>query len=195
MATPVDIFPDIGIPVVSAVWTYNGLPPEEMSGRIVYYYERTLSSQFNDIQHIESQSLPGFGVVEIFFQPNVNINTAIAQITAAYRLFLNFYLLALRLPTFSCSMRRVFRFYNSHYPARRYHKRNFPISAKILSAHNLRPSPAPRSPRRTAAKFVRFRSISIPENFKLINFGCRCRCCLVEREPDYPRGNRENRTH
>jgi CzcA family heavy metal efflux pump len=82
-STPVDIFPDIGIPVVSAVWSYNGLPPEEMSGRIVYYYERTLSSQVNDIQHIESQSLPGYGVVKVFFQPKVNINTAIAQITAA----------------------------------------------------------------------------------------------------------------
>ena len=81
--TPTDIFPDIGIPVVSAVWTYNGLPPEEMSGRIIYYYERTLSSQVNDIQHIESQSLSGYGVVKIFFQPSVNINTAIAQITAA----------------------------------------------------------------------------------------------------------------
>lgn len=81
--TPTDIFPDIGIPVVSAVWTYNGLPPDEMSGRIVYYYERTLSSQVNDIQHIESQSLPGYGVVKVFFQPKVNINTAIAQITAA----------------------------------------------------------------------------------------------------------------
>ncbi len=83
LRTPTDIFPNIGIPVVSAVWTYNGLPPEEMSGRIVYYYERTLSSQVNDIQHIESQSLSGYGVVKIFFQPSVNINTAIAQITAA----------------------------------------------------------------------------------------------------------------
>ena len=81
--TPTDIFPDIGIPVVSAVWTYNGLPPEDMSGRIIYYYERTLTSQVNDIQHIESQSLSGYGVVKIFFQPSVNINTAIAQITAA----------------------------------------------------------------------------------------------------------------
>ncbi len=81
--TPTDIFPNIGIPVVAAVWTYNGLPPEEMSGRIVYYYERTLSSQVNDIQHIESQSLSGYGVVKVFFQPSVNINTAIAQITAA----------------------------------------------------------------------------------------------------------------
>ena len=83
LKTPTDIFPNIGIPVVAAVWTYNGLPPQEMSGRIVYYYERTLSSQVNDIQHIESQSLSGYGVVKIYFQPSVNINTAIAQITAA----------------------------------------------------------------------------------------------------------------
>src|ERR1700761_7804611 len=83
LQTPTDIFPNIGIPVVSAVWTYNGLPPDEMSGRIVYYYERTLSAQVNDIQHIESQSLSGYGVVKVFFQPNVDINTAIAQITAA----------------------------------------------------------------------------------------------------------------
>jgi multidrug efflux pump subunit AcrB len=81
--TPTDIFPDIRIPVVAVVWTYNGLPPDDMSGRVVYYYERTLSSQVNDIEHIESQSLAGYGVVKIFFQPTVNINAALAQITAA----------------------------------------------------------------------------------------------------------------
>src|SRR6201986_744899 len=81
--TPTDIFPNIDIPVISAVWTYNGLPPDDMSGRVVYYYERTLSSQVNDIQHIESQSLPGYGIVKIFFQPGVNINGAMAQVTAA----------------------------------------------------------------------------------------------------------------
>ena len=81
--TPVDIFPDIRIPVVAVVWTYNGLPPDDMSGRVVYYYERTLSSQVNDIEHIESQSLAGYGIVKIFFQPSVNINAALAQITAA----------------------------------------------------------------------------------------------------------------
>ena len=81
--TPTDIFPNIGIPVVAVVWTYNGLPPDDMSGRVIYYYERTLSAQVNDIQHIESQSLVGYGVVKIFFQPSVNINGALAQITAA----------------------------------------------------------------------------------------------------------------
>src|SRR3984885_5074074 len=81
--TPTDIFPNIGIPVVAVVWTYNGLPPDDMSGRVVYYYERTLSAQVNDIEHIESQSLAGYGVVKVFFQPNVDINSALAQITAA----------------------------------------------------------------------------------------------------------------
>jgi multidrug efflux pump subunit AcrB len=88
--TPTDIFPNIEIPVVSVVWTYNGMPPDDMSGRIIYFYERTLSSQVNDIQHMESQSLTGYGVVKVFFQPNVNINLAVAQVTAASQTVLKF---------------------------------------------------------------------------------------------------------
>jgi multidrug efflux pump subunit AcrB len=80
--TPVDIFPNIGIPVISAVWNYTGLPPDGMAGRIVSVYERSLTTTVNDIQHIESQSLAGYGIVKIFFQPQVNINTALAQVTA-----------------------------------------------------------------------------------------------------------------
>ena len=80
---PTDILPNINIPVVAAVWSYNGMPPDDMSGRVVYYYERSLSAQVNDIAHIESQSMFGYGVVKIFFQPNVNINAALAQVTAA----------------------------------------------------------------------------------------------------------------
>jgi multidrug efflux pump subunit AcrB len=82
LRTPTDIFPNIGIPVVSVVWTYNGLPADQMSGRIIYYYERTLTAQVNDIQHVESQSLAGYGVVKIFFQSDVDINAALAQVTA-----------------------------------------------------------------------------------------------------------------
>jgi len=81
--TPTDIFPDIKIPVIAVVWTYRGLPPEDMAGRVVYYYERQLSSTVNDIDHIESQSLNGVGIVKIFFQPGVDIRTASAQVTAA----------------------------------------------------------------------------------------------------------------
>jgi multidrug efflux pump subunit AcrB len=80
--TPTDIFPDIRIPVIAAVWTYRGLPPEDMSGRVVYYYERQLSTTVNDIDHIESQSLNGIGVVKIFFRPGVDIRTATAQVTS-----------------------------------------------------------------------------------------------------------------
>jgi multidrug efflux pump subunit AcrB len=83
LRTPTDIFPNINIPVISVVWTYTGLPPDDMSGRVVYYYERTLTAQVNDIEHIESQSLPGYGVVKVFFQKGVNINAALAQVTAA----------------------------------------------------------------------------------------------------------------
>jgi multidrug efflux pump subunit AcrB len=82
LRTPSDILPDIKIPVIAVVWTYTGLPPTEMSGRIVYYYERQLSLSVNDIEHIESQSVAGIAVVKIFFQPNVDIRTATAQVTS-----------------------------------------------------------------------------------------------------------------
>ncbi|MBB6255083.1 efflux RND transporter permease subunit [Nitrospirillum iridis] len=80
--TPTDIFPNIGIPVIAVVWTYNGLSPDDMSGRIIGYYERSLTATVNDIEHIESQSVQGYGVVKIFFQPTVNINAAQSQVTA-----------------------------------------------------------------------------------------------------------------
>ena len=80
--TPTDIFPNIGIPVISVVWGYTGLAPDDMAGRIISPYERVLSTTVNDIEHIESQSFPGMGVVKIFFQPNVDINAAQAQVTS-----------------------------------------------------------------------------------------------------------------
>ena len=80
MAT--DIFPDIDIPVVAVAWTYTGLSPDDMAGRVIYYYERQLSLAVNDIDHIESQSLNGIGIVKIFFHPGVDIRTATAQVTS-----------------------------------------------------------------------------------------------------------------
>lgn len=79
---PTDVFPDIGIPVVAVVWQYTGLSPDAMAGRVISPYERALSTTVNDIEHIESQSLAGMGVVKVFFQPGVDIRTANAQITA-----------------------------------------------------------------------------------------------------------------
>ena len=80
--TPTDIFPDIRIPVIAVVWTYRGLPPEDMAGRVIYYYERQLSTSVNDIEHVESQSLAGIGIVKIFFRPGIDIRTATAQVTS-----------------------------------------------------------------------------------------------------------------
>lgn len=80
--TPKDIFPNINIPVVSVVWSYTGLPPEEMSKRITYSFERVLPTTVNDIEHIESQSLLGVSVTKIFFHPKVEIGIALSQVTA-----------------------------------------------------------------------------------------------------------------
>src|SRR5450755_1693577 len=80
--TPTDILPNINIPVVSVIWNYSGLGPQEMSDRIVFQTERALTTLVDDIQHIESQSLNGVAVVKIFFQPNAQITKAIAQVTA-----------------------------------------------------------------------------------------------------------------
>jgi multidrug efflux pump subunit AcrB len=82
LRTPTDIFPNIRIPVVAVVWSYSGLMPEDMSGRVIYYYERQLTTSVSDIQHIESQSLYGRGIVKIFFQPGTNVAAAQAQIAA-----------------------------------------------------------------------------------------------------------------
>src|SRR4030081_2189000 len=80
--TPTDIFPNINIPVVSVVFSYTGLPPDDMAGRIVTFYERSLTTSVNDIEHIESQSIPNYGIIKIFFQPTVNINAALAEVSA-----------------------------------------------------------------------------------------------------------------
>jgi multidrug efflux pump subunit AcrB len=82
LRTPTDIFPDIKIPVISVVWQYTGLPPDQMNGRIMTPFERALTTTVNDIEHIEGVSYAGFGVVKIFFQPTADIRTANAQVTA-----------------------------------------------------------------------------------------------------------------
>src|SRR5437763_2958873 len=81
--TPTDIFPNIDIPVVSVIWQYAGLSAQDISERIVYVSERTLTTTVNNIEHIESQSMNGIAVIKIFFQPHANLNTGIAQITGS----------------------------------------------------------------------------------------------------------------
>src|SRR5437868_5737841 len=80
LRTPTDIFPNINIPVVSIIWNYTGLAPQDMASRIISLQERNLTTTVNDIEHLESQSLNGIAVIKVFFHPGVNISMAIAQI-------------------------------------------------------------------------------------------------------------------
>src|SRR5215472_8392880 len=82
LRTPVDIFPDINIPVISIVWNYAGFAPSEMADRIVTNAERGITVTVNDIEHIESQSVNGVGVIKVFFRQGANIQTALSQVTA-----------------------------------------------------------------------------------------------------------------
>jgi multidrug efflux pump subunit AcrB len=82
LSMPTDIFPNIDIPVVTVVWNFNGMSAQEMSTRIIFNSERGMTTTVNDIEHIESQSLNGIGIIKIFFQPHVNIGNAVAQVTA-----------------------------------------------------------------------------------------------------------------
>src|SRR5438045_9722204 len=79
---PVDIFPYIDIPIVSVLWVYSGLSPEEMEKRVITNFERSLTSNVNDIEPIESQAYSGYAVIKIYFHPNVKIDMAVAQTTA-----------------------------------------------------------------------------------------------------------------
>ncbi|HEY7986292.1 MAG TPA: efflux RND transporter permease subunit [Methylophilaceae bacterium] len=82
LRTPVDIFPEIRIPIIAVAWQYTGLPPDDMAGRITTLYERVLTTTVNDIEHIEANTYNGFAIVKIYFHPGVDIATANAQVTA-----------------------------------------------------------------------------------------------------------------
>ncbi|MCO6417470.1 efflux RND transporter permease subunit [Siccirubricoccus sp. KC 17139] len=82
LRTPADIFPNIPVPVIAVGWSFNGLTPEDMAGRILTPYQRSLTTTVNDIEHIEGTSYPGLGIVKIFFQPGADVRLANAQVTA-----------------------------------------------------------------------------------------------------------------
>jgi multidrug efflux pump subunit AcrB len=82
LRTPTDIFPAINIPVVSVIWSYTGLPADQIAQRMVYTQERALTTTVNNIEHIESTSYDSIGVIKVYFQPGVDIPTAVAQLTA-----------------------------------------------------------------------------------------------------------------
>jgi multidrug efflux pump subunit AcrB len=82
LSMPTDIFPDIDIPVVTVVWMYNGLSPQQIAERIASPSERSMTTTVSDIEHIESQSLTGLTIIKVFFQPHVNLGMAVAEIAA-----------------------------------------------------------------------------------------------------------------
>ena len=86
--TAKDIFPNIGIPVVSVIWTYSGMPPDEMSGRITGSFERVSLATVNNIDHIESQSLTGVSVIKYFFHQGSNVDLSMSQLTAVSQAWL-----------------------------------------------------------------------------------------------------------
>lgn len=90
LRTPTDIFPEINIPVISVVWTYNGLSAREMEERIIYNHERMISTMVNDIEHIESTAYNGAGVIKVFLQPGASVSDGVAQITASGQTVLRF---------------------------------------------------------------------------------------------------------
>src|SRR4029077_3548665 len=90
LRTPTDIFPEINIPVISLIWSYNGLEPQDMEQRITANAERAVTTLVNDVEHIESQSLNGIAVVKIYFQHNATVQTALAQTTAIVQTILRF---------------------------------------------------------------------------------------------------------
>src|SRR6202045_2731472 len=82
LRTPVDIFPNINIPVIAVAWQYTGLNPEELEGRLTSVYERILTTTVDNVEHIESTTVNGQAVVKIFLQPGTSLDTANAQVTA-----------------------------------------------------------------------------------------------------------------
>src|SRR6266853_1384256 len=90
LATPTDIFPNINIPVIAVGWTYTGLSPEEMEGRISTVYERSLTTLVDNIEHIESTTYNGLAIVKIFLQPSASLDTANAQVTSVSQTILRF---------------------------------------------------------------------------------------------------------
>ena len=96
--TPTDIFPEINTPAVVAVWNYNGMPAKDVENRIVSIAERAYSANMNDVEHIESQSLYGVGVIKVFLHPGADVNTAITQLSSASQVALNNMPLGIRPP-------------------------------------------------------------------------------------------------
>ncbi len=127
---PVDIFPYIDIPVVSVVWNYQGMSPDEMEKRIDTIFERSMTTTVNDIEHIESQSYSGVSVTRVYFQPAVKVEMAMAQVTAICQTLLRIFPPG-NYPAQHCQIRRLQR---AHSAARAWRARRSASSRFSISA-------------------------------------------------------------
>ena len=194
LLTPTDIFPNINIPVVSVVWTYTGLLPNDMSGRVIYFYERYLTAQVGDIEHIESQSLTGYGVVKIFFQKNVDIAAALAQVTAASQTVLKL-LAARHHPALCAELQRLQR----TDPAARVVEQKAAADAAVRPRAELHPAAARHRRRRRSALALRRQDSAGAGRSRSARdagpqrVGRRCRQRHLRAEPDPAGRRREDR--
>ena len=147
---PVDIFPYIDIPVVSIVWTYGGLSPEEMEKRMVTIFERAMTTTVNDIEHIESQSYDGVSVTRVYFQPNAKVEVALSQITAISQTLLQDFP-ARHDPAQHFEIRRIER----PHPAARAGKPDAERAGAVRPGPELHPHPAGHHPGRLGAAALR----------------------------------------
>ena len=151
LMTPTDILPDIDIPIVSVIWSYSGMDADDMSKRIVGVFERALPTSVNNIQYTESQSYSGVGVVKVHFQPGVQVDLAIAQVTALAQSIVHLMPSGIMPPY-------VLKYDASSVPIvqislgeRGFRKPNSMTWARTLFAGSWRPSRAPRCRCHTAA--------------------------------------------
>ncbi len=118
LVTPKDIFPYINIPVVSIIWTYAGLSPDEMEKRMVTISERSLTTTVNDIEHIESESYDGVAIIRVYFQPNVSVDLALSQVTAISQTILRVFRQARFRRVLLSTMPPASRYFNWDCPAK-----------------------------------------------------------------------------
>jgi multidrug efflux pump subunit AcrB len=163
LRTPTDIFPNIDIPVVAVAWTYNGLSPEEMEGRITTVYERVLTTTVDNIEHIESTTINGTAIVKIYLQPGASIDRANAQITAVSQSILR-QLPAGALPPLILN----------------YNASTVPILQLALSGHNL------TEPQLNdiALNFLRTQLVTVPGASVPFPFGGKTRQVMVNLNPN-----------
>src|ERR1700676_5201129 len=158
LRTPTDIFPNINIPVVSIGWTYTGLNPEEVEGRLTTPYEKALSTLVDNIQHIESTTYNGQVVVKVFLQPGASLDTANAQITAASQYLLR------QLPP-GILPPQILNFSASSVPILQ-----IGVSGKGMTEQDLND---------TAANFIRPQLISVPDAVMPLPYGGKQREILI----------------